>query len=124
MRKISVIRIIRATINNRRQQKHLSCCLPINAKVKIPVTFWPQPVLFCYIRPATRGLTMTDTEQFEVFMRNYQNMVFSTAIRLLANESEAQDISQEVFLKAFERFGDLRNSPTVGGWLKTVTTNL
>src|SRR3954470_4101723 len=67
---------------------------------------------------------MTDTEQFEVFMRNYQNMVFSTAIRLLANESEAQDISQEVFLKAFERFGDLKNSPTVGGWLKTVTTNL
>jgi RNA polymerase sigma-70 factor (ECF subfamily) len=67
---------------------------------------------------------MTDTEQFEVFMRNYQNMVFSTAIRLLANESEAQDISQEVFLKAYERFADLRNSPTVGGWLKTVTTNL
>ena len=57
-------------------------------------------------------------------MRNYQNMVFSTAIRLLANEAEAQDVSQEVFLKAYERFGDLRQSPTVGGWLKTVTTNL
>lgn len=57
-------------------------------------------------------------------MRNYQNMVFSTAIRLLANESEAQDVSQEVFLKAYERFGELRHSPTVGGWLKTVTTNL
>jgi|SRR5688572_16213664 len=67
---------------------------------------------------------MIESEQFEVFMRNYQNMVFSTALRLLANESEAQDVSQEVFLKAYERFADLRNSPTVGGWLKTVTTNL
>ena len=67
---------------------------------------------------------MIDSEQFEVFMRNYQNMVFSTAIRLLANESEAQDVSQEVFLKAYERFADLSQSPTVGGWLKTVTTNL
>lgn len=57
-------------------------------------------------------------------MRNYQNMVFSTALRMLANESEAQDVSQEVFLKAYERFADLRHSPTVGGWLKTVTTNL
>lgn len=57
-------------------------------------------------------------------MRNYQNMVFSTALRLLANESEAQDVSQDVFLKAYERFADLKNSPTVGGWLKTVTTNL
>src|ERR1041384_8325800 len=76
------------------------------------------------MRLLTRGHKMTDTEQFEVFMRNYQNMVFSTALRLLANESEAQDVSQEVFLKAYERFADLRHSPTVGGWLKTVTTNL
>src|SRR5688500_2534569 len=67
---------------------------------------------------------MSDPEQFEAFMRNYQNMVFSTALRLLASESDAKDIAQEVFLKAFERFDDLKNSPTVGGWLNTVATNL
>jgi RNA polymerase sigma-70 factor, ECF subfamily len=67
---------------------------------------------------------MNETEIFEQFMRNYQNMVFTTAIRLVANEAEAKDISQEVFLKAFERFAELRHSPTVGGWLRTVTTNL
>lgn len=67
---------------------------------------------------------MTDAQQFEVFLHNYQNMVFSTAMRLLANQSDAEDITQEVFLRAFERFDDLRNSPTVGGWLKTVATNL
>lgn len=57
-------------------------------------------------------------------MRNYQNMVFSTAMRLLANQSEAEDISQEVFLKAYERFDQLYDTPTAGGWLKTVATNL
>src|SRR5215813_858210 len=67
---------------------------------------------------------MTDSQQFEAFMRNYQNMVFSTAMRLLANQTEAEDIAQEVFLKAFERFNDLRESPTAGGWLKTVATNM
>jgi RNA polymerase sigma-70 factor (ECF subfamily) len=67
---------------------------------------------------------MTDTNQFEAFMKAYQNMVFSTAVRLLGNPVEAEDVSQEVFLKAFERFADLSQSPTVGGWLKTVTTNL
>ena len=51
-------------------------------------------------------------------------MVFSTAVRLLANEAEAKDIAQEVFIKAYERFSDLEGSPTVGGWLRTVTTNL
>ena len=67
---------------------------------------------------------MTDTHQFETFMRAYQNMVFSTAARLLGNETDAQDIAQEVFLRAFQRFADLASSPTAGGWLKTVTTNL
>jgi RNA polymerase sigma-70 factor (ECF subfamily) len=67
---------------------------------------------------------MTDAQQFEVFLRNYQNMVFSTAMRLLANQSEAEDITQEVFLRAYERFADLCDSPTAGGWLRTVATNL
>ena len=57
-------------------------------------------------------------------MRDYQNMVFTTAYRLLADEAEAQDIAQEVFLKAYERFNELGESPTVGGWLKTVTRNM
>lgn len=67
---------------------------------------------------------MTDPNEFEVFMRNYQDMVFSTAVRLLGNETDAEDIAQAVFLKAYENFGQIAASPTAGGWLKTVTTNL
>jgi len=61
---------------------------------------------------------------FTTFMRNYQDMVFSTAVRLVGNEAQAEDISQEVFLKAYERYDTLQASPTAGGWLKTVATNL
>jgi RNA polymerase sigma-70 factor, ECF subfamily len=57
-------------------------------------------------------------------MRAYQDMVFSTAVRLTGNPAQAEDISQEVFLKAYEGFDNLRGSPKVGGWLKTVATNL
>jgi RNA polymerase sigma-70 factor (ECF subfamily) len=67
---------------------------------------------------------MSDPLQFEAFVRDYQNMVFATAYRLLADEMEAQDIAQEVFLKAYECFDELRFSPAAGGWLKTVTRNL
>jgi RNA polymerase sigma-70 factor, ECF subfamily len=67
---------------------------------------------------------MSDAKQFEVFMQRYQNMVFSTAMRLTANSAEAEDISQEVFLKAYERFEELSKSPTAGGWLRRVATNL
>jgi len=67
---------------------------------------------------------MNDPNQFEAFMRDYQNMVFTTAYRLLADTAESQDIAQEVFLKAYQRFDELKGSSTAGGWLKTVTRNL
>jgi RNA polymerase sigma-70 factor, ECF subfamily len=61
---------------------------------------------------------------FTTFMRAYQDMVYSTAVRLVKNEAQAEDISQDVFLKAHEHFDSLSTSPTAGGWLKTVATNL
>ncbi len=61
---------------------------------------------------------------FTTFMRNYQDMVFSTAARITGNDAQAEDISQEVFLKAYENYDHLGTSPTAGGWLKTVATNL
>jgi RNA polymerase sigma-70 factor (ECF subfamily) len=51
-------------------------------------------------------------------------MVYTTAARLLGNETEAEDIAQEVFIKAYERWDNLRTSPSAGGWLKTVATNM
>jgi RNA polymerase sigma-70 factor (ECF subfamily) len=51
-------------------------------------------------------------------------MVFSVAARIVGNPIDAQDIAQEVFIKAYQRFDELKESGTVGGWLKTVATNL
>ena len=57
-------------------------------------------------------------------MRAYEDMVFTTAARLVGEDQHAEDIAQEVFLKAYESFDQLRASPTAGGWLKTVARNL
>jgi RNA polymerase sigma-70 factor (ECF subfamily) len=57
-------------------------------------------------------------------MRAYQDMVFTTAARLVGDDRQAEDIAQEVFLKAYENFEHLRASPSAGGWLKTVSRNL
>jgi len=67
---------------------------------------------------------MTEIDKFTVFMQSYQHMVYATAYRLLVNDAEAQDIAQEVFLRAHRHFAEIGTSPTAGGWLKKVTTNL
>jgi RNA polymerase sigma-70 factor, ECF subfamily len=70
------------------------------------------------------GQELIGSEDFVPFMRAYQDMVYSTVVRLLGTDAQAEDIAQEVFLKAYENFAMLRDSATPGGWLKTVATNL
>jgi RNA polymerase sigma-70 factor, ECF subfamily len=67
---------------------------------------------------------MIDEENFESFMSAYQNMVFTTAARLVGNEADAADISQEVFLKAYDRYSELSRSHRAAAWLRVVTRNL
>jgi S-DNA-T family DNA segregation ATPase FtsK/SpoIIIE len=66
---------------------------------------------------------MTDVERFEAFVRTYQDLVFATAVRLLGNPAEAEDVVQSVFLKAFEQFDTIGSSPAAAGWVRTVARN-
>src|SRR5262245_22232033 len=68
-------------------------------------------------------MPMTDA-RFEAFVSRHQDMVYATALRLLGNRPDAEDVAQTVFLRAFERFEEIGSSPSAAGWLKTVTTNL
>ena len=61
---------------------------------------------------------------FDAFVCEYQDMVYAVAVRLLANEADAEDVAQTVFLRAYERFADIHGQATAPGWLKTVATNL
>ena len=66
---------------------------------------------------------MNDTERFEAFVVRYQSLVYATALRLLGQSADAEDVAQSVFLRAFEHFPRLQG-PEAAGWLKTATTNL
>jgi RNA polymerase sigma-70 factor, ECF subfamily len=66
---------------------------------------------------------MTGADEFEAFVRRYQDMVFATAVRLLGNQADAEDVAQTVFLKAFQRFDEIGTSEAAPGWLKTVARN-
>ena len=74
--------------------------------------------------PDTHGQDTQGQDDFASFMRAYQDMVFSTAARITGRDGPAEDIAQQVFLKAYENFAQLRTSPAAGGWLKTVARNL
>lgn len=53
-------------------------------------------------------------------------MVYNTALGIVQNEEDAEDITQEVFLKVFERLKDFRGESDLSTWIYriTVTTSL
>jgi RNA polymerase sigma-70 factor, ECF subfamily len=91
---------------------------PVQITTATPAALPERPTV-----PVASALSAT-ADEFTTFMRSYQDMVFSTAARITANAAQAEDISQDVFIKAHENFEMLRESPSAGGWLKTVATNL
>jgi RNA polymerase sigma-70 factor (ECF subfamily) len=56
-------------------------------------------------------------------MRRYERLVLVTALRLSGNLPDAQDVSQEVFLKLYRNLGKMTSEEAVAGWLYRVTVN-
>src|SRR5687767_5974806 len=67
---------------------------------------------------------MTGADPFEAFVRRHQDLVFTAAARLLGSTTEAEDVAQTVFLRAFQRFAEIGDSPSAAAWLRTVTRNI
>lgn len=67
---------------------------------------------------------MDGDDHFEAFVRRFQDMVYATALRLLGEPADAEDVAQAVFLRAYRDFAMLRDNPAAPGWLRTTATNL
>ena len=71
---------------------------------------------------ATTAATV-DKAQFENLMRSTHRQAFSLAYRLTGNASEAEDLVQETYLRAFRFFHKYDVSLPFSSWLYRIMTN-
>ncbi|HUW05499.1 MAG TPA: sigma-70 family RNA polymerase sigma factor [Williamwhitmania sp.] len=64
-----------------------------------------------------------EPEQFAQLVTEHQHRVFNTAMGLLHNHSDAEDITQDVFLEAFRSLASFRNNSSFATWLYRITIN-
>ena len=60
---------------------------------------------------------------YEELLTRFQRPVYTLALRLLNNQSEACDVVQEVFLKVFRNVGNFRGQSTLKTWIYRITVN-
>jgi RNA polymerase sigma-70 factor, ECF subfamily len=71
------------------------------------------------IRQAQNG----DTAGFEHLYRLHGRRVHGLCLRMLKNKSDAEDLTQQVFLRLFRKIGTFRGDSCFSTWLHRVTVN-
>ena len=64
------------------------------------------------------------TDAFAGIVDAHEKQIYNLALRMLQNPEDAQDITQEVFLKAYSELGRFRGDSRLSVWLYRMTYNL
>lgn len=65
-----------------------------------------------------------DLAAFEALVEKYQDRIYNLVYRLAGRHEDAQDITQDVFLRALEHIAEFRQQAQVYTWLFRIAVNL
>ena len=63
-----------------------------------------------------------DQQAYALLVERYQNFVFTITLRYVKNREDAEEVAQDIFIKAFRSLPDFKGQSKFSTWLYTVTT--
>jgi RNA polymerase sigma-70 factor (ECF subfamily) len=67
------------------------------------------------------GLKNKQKAAFAQLVADFQHMVFNTALGIIQNREEAEDVAQEVFIQVYESIGQFKGESKLSTWLYRIT---
>ena len=64
------------------------------------------------------------TEQYEYFLDRYGQQVFVLVDRIVSCQEDAEELTQDVFLKAFQQLSSFKAESTFSTWIYRIATNV
>ncbi|MEP6747103.1 MAG: sigma-70 family RNA polymerase sigma factor [Bacteroidota bacterium] len=61
-----------------------------------------------------------DKQAYAVLVKRYQNFVFTICLRYTSNREDAEEIAQDIFVKAYRCLSDFRGDSKFSTWLYTI----
>lgn len=65
-----------------------------------------------------------NTEAYKILVEKYQTMVFRTAMGFVHSKEDAEDLSQEIFIKVFQSLGSFLEKSEFSTWIYRITVNM
>lgn len=63
-----------------------------------------------------------DQQAYSVLVERYQNFVFTIVLRYVKTREDAEEVAQDVFVKAYRSLADFKGTAKFSTWLYTITT--
>jgi RNA polymerase sigma-70 factor (ECF subfamily) len=70
-----------------------------------------------------QGLRNGDEAAFKFLVKNYQDRVYNTAIGIVQNAEDAEDVAQEVFIQVFRSIHSFKEESKLSTWIYRITTS-
>jgi RNA polymerase sigma-70 factor (ECF subfamily) len=64
-----------------------------------------------------------ETQAFAVLVDRYKDLVFNLAMQMLKNKEEAEEVSQDTFIKVFKKLDRFRGDSKLSTWIYRVAYN-
>jgi RNA polymerase sigma factor (sigma-70 family) len=64
-----------------------------------------------------------DHQAYAGLVNRYQNYVFTLSLRMVKNREDAEEVAQDVFVKAYKYLADFRGDSKFTTWLYTIVNN-
>ena len=64
-----------------------------------------------------------DHQAYAGLVNRYQNYVFTLTLRMVKNREDAEEVAQDVFIKAYKYLADFRGASKFSTWLYTIVNN-
>ncbi len=64
-----------------------------------------------------------DHQAYAGLVSRYQNYVFTLTLRMVKNREDAEEVAQDVFIKAYKYLADFRGASKFTTWLYTIVNN-
>jgi RNA polymerase sigma-70 factor (ECF subfamily) len=61
-----------------------------------------------------------DNQAYAELVTRYQNYVFTLALRMVRSREDAEEVSQDIFVKAYRALADFRGASRFSTWLYTI----
>ena len=64
-----------------------------------------------------------DQQAYAGLVNRYQNYVFTLSLRFTKNREDAEEVSQDIFIKAYRALADFKGNSKFSTWLYTIVNN-